>query len=1106
MRRRLFAAVSLTALLSAPAFAQETTVDDERTEPVDTATADNGSPANLIIGANGRVRLTNQTGPAVRVNSDNDLTIEPGGTIEILDTDANGDNVVLSDAIGVQVDPGVTGNITHGGDILLGDSYEPPASDDETVDPDRVDTDGDGEPDSPDTEVDGPFAEDLRKIGLLIGELDGNYAPTAGQAGVTGNLTTELGSRILVRGQDSYGIRVAAPLDGDLISNGRIQVVGERSTGIAVENGVTGDVEIGLVTARSPGGNGVSLEGDIGGGVRLTTTVEVSGYRTTTRTISELMALFDEGDDNLDSGSAIVIAGSVVDGVFIARNADIQLYSGSGAGIDIGRGGETITIGTATVPDDFDVLEADEDDAEDTYDYAVVNRGTINSRGIFDGKSTTGFLIGGRDDQGQLRAVILAGDGFLNSSNILARSFDAEAVGLRVGEGTQADTINNEGVIDARSFIGYSDDDLADTSYRQTAAFGIILDEGSAIRQLLNSGDIIASVQEGSLGGGATAVRIDSDSVELVLNEGLISAGIGAPAPTDIDDTDPTRIAIDARNHDGGLTIRQQRAVDENGDPVDNRLEMVGDILFGDGDDTLEILDGSIEGDISFGIGADRLIVDGAQINGAVNDADANLTIDVTNGRIILGGEDSIALTDATFNDGGILEIRIETASRTGAFFDASGAVSFAEGSDLTVSLSGLLENVTNFELVSAGSLSIADEAILNATDAPYLYNADISRAEGDPNTLLLTLSRKTADELGMNVSQAAAYDEAFAAMTAINELGNAFAAIQTADDFFGAYNQLLPEYASSAIQFALASNDAAAGALSSRLRNARLSPDDLAGVWVQEFGYFADRNATSFGPGYRGQGVGLAMGIDRPVGPFYAMGFHLVGAASEVEEIDGFDEPMVAISGQFGTYAAIDLGGVDLSGSFGVGYDYFETERNILIDSFSTVNTAEWSGWHLTASAQAGRDFQVGAWTLRPEASLTWLSLFESGYTEQNEDPDFNQLALIVDDRESSVLTAGATFTVGRRFGTDISWWAPSFRLGYRGELLGEDMDTVAQFGESGSPFTLQSEALPGSGILGGFGLSAGSQYTTFTFAYDTDVRDDFIRHVARLVVRLTF
>jgi uncharacterized protein with beta-barrel porin domain len=230
------------------------------------------------------------------------------------------------------------------------------------------------------------------------------------------------------------------------------------------------------------------------------------------------------------------------------------------------------------------------------------------------------------------------------------------------------------------------------------------------------------------------------------------------------------------------------------------------------------------------------------------------------------------------------------------------------------------------------------------------------------------------------------------------------------------------------------------------------------------------------------------------------------VGSASEVEEIDGFDDPMVALSGQFGGYAAIDLGGVDVSGSVGIGYDYFETERNIIVDSFSTTNTAEWSGWHISAAAQAGRDFGMGAWTVRPEASLTWLSLFESGYTEQNEDDALAALALIVDDRETSVLNASASVAIARRFGTDVSWWAPSIRVGYRGELIGDGTDTVARFGETGSPFPLQSESLPGSGILAGFGLSAGSQYTTFTFAYDADVRDEFVRHVARLVVRLTF
>lgn len=1109
MRRRLLAAVSLTALLSAPAFAQDATIEDDRTEPVDTATADNGAPANLIIGANGRVRLTNQNGPAVTVNSDNNLTTDVNSFIEIIDQDADGNNVLINGAVGVQVDPGVTSDITHGGAIRLDDTYQPTASEDPNVDSDRVDTTGDGNLDSPDAEADGAFAEDLNKIGMLIGSLDSDFDPVVGQAGVTTNVNLQASSLISVTGQESYGLRVAAPVTGDITSDGRIVMFGENSRGVSIENDVSGDVEIAAVDAVSPGGEGIVIEGDIGGGLRLDGAVNVSGYRTSNRTIEAAMALFDQGDDDINAGSAVIIAGDIVNGVFIASTSDIRQFSGAGAAVDIGQGGETVTIGTTRVPDDYDQTDenADEDDQDDTTTYAVVNRGGVSASGVFDGKATTGFLIAGRDENGLLRAVILSGDGLRNDNAITALSYDAEAVAMRAGEGAQGAAISNTGTIEGRALIGYAGDEHADDRYRQAQAYGLVLDEGSAIQQVLNEGGrIIASVQDGAIGNGATAIKVDSETVSLILNQGEITAQVFGAPPTDVESTTQNTIAIDARNHDGGLTVTQSALLDDDGAPRDTFVAIAGDVLFGNGDDTLELLTGTVTGDVEFGQGADQLIINGAELNGAIRDSDANLTIDVTNGRIILTGSDNLGLTDATFNDGAVLEIQIDTANRTGAFVDASGAVTFAQGSDLSVSLGGLVENVQDFTLITADTLTIADQTLLTATDAPFLYNAEIRTADSDPNTLVISLSRKTADELGMNANEAAAYDEAFAMMTAVDAVGDAFAAMRSADQFFGAYNQLLPEYAASAIQFALASNDAAVGALSTRLDNARLSPDELAGVWIQEFGYFADRSGTAFGPGYRGQGVGVAMGIDRPMGPFYAVGFHLVGAASEVEETEGFDDPMVALSGQLGGYAALDLGGVDVSGSVGIGYDYFETERNIIIDSFSTVNTADWSGWHVTASAQAGRDFAWGAWVVRPEASLTWLSLFESGYTEQNQDPALADLALIVDDRESSVLTAGATVGVARRFGTDFSWWAPSARIGYRGELIGDSTDTVARFGETGSPFTLQSETLPGGGILAGFGLSAGSQYTTFTFAYDADVRDEFVRHVARLVVRLTF
>ncbi|MBG37216.1 MAG: hypothetical protein CMH92_15605, partial [Oceanicaulis sp.] len=223
----------------------------------------------------------------------------------------------------------------------------------------------------------------------------------------------------------------------------------------------------------------------------------------------------------------------------------------------------------------------------------------------------------------------------------------------------------------------------------------------------------------------------------------------------------------------------------------------------------------------------------------------------------------------------------------------------------------------------------------------------------------------------------------------------------------------------------------------------------------------------------------------------------------------NGFDQPMVSMTGQIGGYAALNLGGFDISGNVGLGYDYFETDREIRIGDFTALTSADWSGWHATASFQAGRDIAFGKWVLRPEADLTYVTLFESGYSETTSGTNadaISDLALIVDDRESSTLLGSGTLTLARRFGTDESWWAPSLRVGYRGEFSSSGGETTAQFGQDGNPFTLRSEQLANSGALLGFGLSAGSNYSTFTFAYDADVRDDFVRHVARLVIRLTF
>ena len=1084
LRPRLIAAVSAPALalaLSGTAWADDE-IGDERTTQQRTSTAGEGGAAdNIIITSSGRVALDNP-GPAVVVDSDNTLTIEGGGAVNV-------DNV--NDAVGVELVGGNTGGLIHRGTISLGEDYTPTDSGTD----DLADRDGDGEADDPDGEPDGEFSEQTGKTGVLV----------SGADVFLGNIVLENGSLVRVFGDESFGVRTLAPVDGDLTSDGRILVRGDESRAISIENAVTGDVAVtGQISVASPDGGALQIQGDIGGSLVFGGEIISSGYRLNARSSAAVHAVMDAGDDDLAGGSAILIEGSIVNGVFllgpsenrvgasISQASDtsaIHIHPGEAATSDI-------VIGKAVVPAGFDPERSEDDDT--ALDHGLVNEGQVRASGIFDGRDARALLIAGRDVGGVMRTVLIEG-GIQNAGTLRASSFDGEAVTVQLGDGAIVEEFRNTGSVLADAARGFAEDGFADDALGQGRAVAILIEAGADIQRLLNDGAIAANLFADGLS--ATAIRVESDSLAEIENTALIRAGVSVF--DDESNPDPELIAIDARAMTVGLTVRQYDADDT--DEVTPSVQ--GDILFGSGDDTLSLESGEMIGDVAFGDGADRLILRNATLNGAITDSDGQLAVDVEEASLTFRSGEQVNLSSARFGDGAQVNIEVSATGADSAAVNASGDISFEQGSELSVSLSGLVGEGGDFALLSAGTLDIADETdLLGDTDAPYLYEAALQRDPADADALVLTLRRRTADELGMNVNEAASYQAALSAFESVEALGAAFAALRTQEEFFTAYDQLLPEYAASAIQFAIAANDAATGALSDRLRNARLSPDDLAGIWIQEFGYFADRNDSAFGPGYRGQGVGLAMGLDQPMGPFYAVGVNVAAAASEVEQISGFDEPMVAITGQLGAYAGMDVGGFDLSGSISIGYDSFESERQIIIGDFTALTSADWSGWHVAAGAQIGRDMTFGQWVVRPEAALTYLSLFESGFSEEALDGTPAELALVIDDRETTSFTGAASVSVARRFGSDISWWLPHLKLGYRGEFGDSPGETTARFGETGEAFTLRAADLPGSGLLLGLGLSAGSNYSTFTFAYDADVRDDFVRHVARLVIRLTF
>ena len=1124
MRRRfMFASALVTLTVAAPSALADREVTDEITTSVATSTAgDGGVPDNIVITNTGRVVLAT---PGTALTLDSDNSIEMDGEIEIISDDDGG--------VGIHVVGGNTGDLVIGGSIAV--EAESRAEDD----------DDDADADFPN--ADGPTAIGGNRIGVLID----------GSGDFVGNVVMDATGSISIFGNDSAGIRVLTGIDGDMSLRGGMSVIGDRSTALDLVGDLSGDLDLFTnVSYRGEDSYGVRIQGDVGGGFYLGGTVSGTGYRISSYSNNdEYLATLDE-DDLWQANSAISIESSIAGGIlFDAPTEDNGVgvtsgiaFRGEAPAMQILAASGDITIGEAVQPaveDDPDTEDTDESVPETPLGYSLVHRGTISTTSMLNDTSATGLYIGGADDgMGGFYSASLT-DGMLITGGIASISYTREiaspSIAIHLDHGAFLPIIVNEGEITG------TNNSVARENPFTGSAYALVIESGAVLEELVNSGRIIANA---SGGGNAYGVIDESGTLTTLTNTGVIQVS-RSPLGSYLDENneivtpddreDFELVAFDGSANTTGTTFHQYwEPIPDDGDDstveltlLDIPIYVVGDMLFGSGDDTVQVEAGRIVGAIDFGLGNDALIIDGQAVYdeiqrlvdegtidpvdedqlynilpyvmGAVSDSDGNLSIAVDLATLELTGDSTLNISDARFGDGSVLLMQVDAAENSLRNIVASGDVTFETGSRLSVSLSNLIGNGGQFELVRAANLVIEDDLeTLNDSPSPFLYDAALERDPNNDDVILLTLQRKSAEDLGFDANQTAAYEAAFATWSDNDALGAALATLTTQDTFRAAYDQLLPEYTAGAIQFALASNDSAIGALANRLEAVRRSPDETGGLWLQEFGYFADRAGNAFGPGYRGQGMGIAVGFDRPLGLFSAVGVNFVGAASEVEEIEGVDDPMSAITAQIGLYAGAELGGFNLDLYGAGGFDSFEHNRRVLIGEFDATPSAEWTGYHVTGSARLSRDIEFGGrYYVRPAVSIDYLTLFEDSYVESGGGVGID---LSVSERDSTSFTSSGVLTLGAVYENDNSWWSPHVRLGYRGEFAGDVVETDVSFVDYNDVFTLRSQQVPGSGFLFGFGLSAGSGYSTFSFDYDADVRDEFIRHTARLVMRLVF
>lgn len=1078
--------------------------------------------------------LTSAIGDDVTIDDGVTVTIDESRSGVVLDSDnalvldGNVTATDINDVTGVELQGGSDRSYTQTGNILLTEDFTNEDTDDDVF-------------------VDGTFAEGEGRTGILI----------SGASPFQGNIDIEAGSVITVEGNDSYGINLASTpmmtegLTGNLTTAGSISVTGDNSVGVNLASNITGDViNEGTVSVRGTGSEAYAISGDIDGGFYSDGTLSSSGYRFNQR-LGFLGDEFESGREDLSAedlnqgGSALRIEGNVTEGIILANqftpilddNGDPVLDDdgeptslltgtssvtqfGSAPAVIIDGNGTPIAIGVVA-----EITDPTDADFDEDLQYGFINQGTITANGLFDDVDATALSV----------ANVTFDGGISNSGTMSVTTFraatetdlsdgDGIARVIVLGDQAIADTINNSGIIlatanEAADEIYFDPDNVIPA--RELLAVGVDIEENASTSELINAG-LISAVLVGREGQ-AVAIRDASGTLTMLENTGSISALAGSSDTSGEAETSFDLIAIDLSAATTGIMLTQSQSDTTTFEP-----QIIGDILLGSGDDSIDISAGAIVGDIDFGSGDDSLSLSGdAAYAGSISNTDS-LALNVTDTALLaFGNASTINVSEATFDETAVYRPLIDGETGTSTTLSSSGDITFEGGATINPILNSVIgSETTTYTIATAGNLTVEDLDALGAGDAPFLYSTTLGLQ--DDNTLVVTLDLRDptasiADGgLGLDAAQAAAFGTVvdgelqagavMQALASVTDIGNAFSNITDAGEFYSAYNQLLPEFSGAALQFVLANVDGAVGAVGSHLDTTRRSPDKTGGAWLQEFFYFADRELAGQSEQYRGEGFGFAGGLDTAFGPFHAVGVNLSFASTEIEDVVGVDDPLGVTTFQTGAYAGYQTGGFNFDVYGGVGTNKFEQNRVVEIDSFSGTASSEWTGLHANGSLRAGYTVPLGEkfWA-RPSVSLDYLYLNEEGHTETGTDG----VRLHVNGRVSETAAATAMLDVGAKFQGKRTWIRPSIRAGYRNEFISDPLLTEFRFqgleSATGELFdselaSLRAFAFPDESLILGFTVAAGSEYSSIGFDFDSDIRDGFIRHTGRIVIRLLF
>jgi hypothetical protein len=1006
--------------------------------------ADTASSGDLTLGSSSTFTITSST-PALTLNSNNVLNNE--GTI----TSNNVDNVT-----GMLIKGGYSGTVTNGVAINLTESYAPGSLNNNGI-------------------ADAPFAQGTNRIGILMS------GPFTGSIYDTGSVT--------IQGNNSTGISLQGALNGSLEHSGSITVTGDNSFGIKTNGEITGEMRLtGTVSVKGQNSVGVQINGPIDGAFRLYSTITSTGYAVSVRETGPMLTQVETTPGDVQQGgSALQIFGSVKGGVFLGAPppgtvpTDTTTDADADGIVDSAEGTSSITTyGSAPALQIGGPTAITFGNFGSSFNaYGLIIEGTISAQGLMDGVSSTAVDIGVGHS-----GVNLSG-GIRVAGTVSSASFQADSMAIHLENGVTGAALLNTGTISATV-----------TSGAANTATALQIDAGATLNSITNTG-ILTAIVNGDTAN-ALAVVDKSGAVNSVLNYDNISAvlnpAIAGEAVTG------QGIALDLRANTSGVTFTQLQAPGSTVVPT-----LVGDVLLGSGPNTVSLLAGSMQGTLSMGSAPGSLTIDnGAAYVGNLIYGGNHLAINIANGSLQDTSATTVHASSLNVGPNSTLTFALDPVHNSSSLINVSGAATFAAGAKIgatlisTPSLAG-----QTFTVVQAGSLSIGNQSSALLANLPYLFVGSTS-VNSAANSVSFTVRTKSTSDLGLNKSEAAAFNAVYAALPQDSGIQTAVISAPDRPTFISAYDQLLPNSSGDVFQTAFGMSRAVSRAASDRFDTSTQKDDEdeddfiVSGFWASEFFSGVEQNKAD-NNAYHSAGLGVIGGYD-----FGGTGVTISASSANISRPHQPGDNLNSVSVvEGGLYADPRFGPLSIDARFGAAYLKI-ADRRQLVDSIvsgdlSTTSTltrtarGDWNGYDLTGHLGAALQLDVTPHLFfQPRVYGDVLSVHENAYSERGGGTGYD---FLVSQRNGAQSDGTVSLVSGLRYGSQFII-SPQFELGYDKVITGGPGDTTARFAYGGPSFTVAPNQMGGAAVarltLRGdgnyvhFSLQAGGEYSSSYHSVD--------------------